>query len=143
VTASRHPEEAAFAADGDPRTRWATHHPQQPGDWIELTFPAPAPLAGVRLATGPTPHDYPRGLRLETSPDGARWTSPEVTVRTEGALRWGGTHLLRDGVAALTVTFPPTRTRTLRLTLTAGDGVFDWSIYDLRLLGPAPGAPAQ
>lgn len=139
VSASRHPEEAAFAVDADPRTRWATHHPQAPGDWFAITLPAPARLAGIRLNSTPTPHDFPRGLVLETSPDGVHWEQQAVTCQTEGVLRWGGTHLLRDGVTTLTLTFPPTQARALRLTLKAGDRVFDWSIYDLDLLAPAPG----
>ncbi len=140
VSASRHSEEAALAVDADPRTRWATHHPQTPGDWFAITLPAPTRLTGVRLSSAPTPHDFPRGLVVETSPDGARWERQAVALRTDGMLRWGGTHLLHDGVATLTLTltFPPTEARALRLTLTAGDGVFDWSIYDLDLLAPAP-----
>jgi len=136
VSASRHPEEAALAVDADPRTRWATHHPQTAGDWVVVSLPEAARLAGVRLHTEAAPYDHPRGLEIEISPDGAQWERPVVRVRTDGRLRWGGTHLLRDGVATTTLTFPPTQARALRLTLSADDGVFDWSIYDLDLLTP-------
>lgn len=137
VSASRHPEEAGSAVDADPRTRWATHRPQTPGDWFAITLAEPALLAGVRLETAAAPHDFPRGLRVALSPDGERWDYPDVGLRAGGRLRWGGTHLLRDGVDTLTLTFPPAPARALRLTRTAGDGVFDWSIYDLALLAPA------
>lgn len=139
VSASRHPEEAALAVDADPRTRWATHRPQTAGDWVTVTLSEPVRLAGVRLHTEAAPSDYPRGLQLELSPDGARWIPQPASLLADGPVRWGGTHLLRDGVTSTTVLFPPAAVRALRLTLTAGDGVFDWSIYDLELLTPAAG----
>src|SRR5262249_23949698 len=54
-----------------------------------------------------------------------------ATVTREGMLRWGGFVLLPDGVQTVRVVVPPARLRGLRLSLTAGDPVFDWSIHEL------------
>jgi hypothetical protein len=56
-------------------------------------------------------------------------------VRTEGRLRWAGTALLRDGVEAVRLDFAPVVLQALRLVLTRGDPVFDWSIHELTLFG--------
>jgi hypothetical protein len=78
-----------------------------------------------------TPLDWPRGLALEGSTDGAAWHPLAARISTEGGLRWGGIALLREGVDAVRLDFPPTVLRALRLTLTRGDPVFDWSVHEL------------
>jgi len=59
------------------------------------------------------------------------WISARVS--TEGELRWGGIALLRSGVETVRLDFPPTSLRALRVTLTRGDPVFDWSVHELTL----------
>lgn len=130
VSASRHPERAALAADGDPTTRWTTARPQAPGDWVGIDLGAPRAVRAVRLWTA-HPTDSPRGLALEGSEDGVTWRPIPADLRTEGPLRWGGIALLHDGVEAVRLDFAPMRLRALRLTLTRGDPVFDWSIHEL------------
>jgi hypothetical protein len=130
VTASRHPELGARAIDGDRATRWATQHPQTPGDWVRIDLAVPHAVRAVRAWTA-TPSDWARGLALEGSEDGATWRPIAVEVSTEGTLRWGGIALLRDGVQAVRLDFAPVRLRALRLTLTRGHPVFDWSIHEL------------
>jgi hypothetical protein len=130
VSASRQPERAALAVDGDIGTRWATGLPQAPGDWLQVELAAPRLVRAVRLWTA-YPTDWPRGLRLEGSADGATWRPLPATVRTEGRHIWGGIGLLRDGAEAVRLDFEPAMLRALRLVLTRGDGVFDWSIHEL------------
>jgi hypothetical protein len=132
VTASRHPELGHLAIDGDPTTRWATGHPQTPGDWVRIDLTPPRAVRAVRLWTA-TPSDSPRGLALEGSADGIRWRPLAAELSTEGPLRWGGMTALRDGVTAVRLDFVPVTLRALRLTLTRGDPVFDWSIHELTL----------
>jgi hypothetical protein len=130
VTASREPGRAARAVDGDPATRWATAHPQTPGDWVRVDLDRPRLVRAVRLLSA-NPMDQPRGLRLEGSEDGAAWRPLAAETHREGPLRWAGIALLRDGTEALRLDVAPVRVAALRLTLTAGHPVFDWSIHEL------------
>ncbi len=134
VTASIHPEWTALALDGQRDTRWATGRPQAPGDWLRVDLRAPEPVRAVRLWTF-TPLDWPRGLALESSGDGVAWHPLPARVSTAGDLRWGGIALLRNGVEAVRLDFAPTRLRALRLTLTRGDPVYDWSVHELTVYG--------
>ncbi len=130
VSASRQPERARLAADGDPKTRWATGHPQTPGDWVRIDLATPRVVRAVRLYTA-NPTDAARGLALEGSEDGTTWRPIVATLVTESPLRWAGIGVLRDGVEAQRFEFSPVRLTALRLTLTRGDPVFDWSIHEL------------
>jgi hypothetical protein len=70
-------------------------------------------------------------VSLEGSEDGERFEPIPVVVRTEGAYRWGGIALLRDGVEGVWIELAPRSLRALRVVLTRGDPVFDWSVHDL------------
>jgi len=132
LTASRRPKAATLAADGRPETRWSTGRPQAPGDWLRIDLAEPRRLASVRLWSA-SPTDWPRGLAVEGSRDGVTWRPLEARLRRERALRWGGIGALLagDGVDAVDVTFEPAELTALRLTLTRGDPVFDWSVHEL------------
>jgi hypothetical protein len=130
LTASIHPEQGPLALDGKRETRWATGRPQAPGDWLRIDLRTPAPLRAVRVWTH-TPLDWPRGIALEGSADGTAWQPLPARVSTEGGLRWGGIALLRNGVESVRLDFPATVLRALRLTLTRGDPVYDWSVHEL------------
>ena len=130
LTASRQPEWAPLAVDGDRSTRWATGRPQASGDWLQIDLRAAAPVRAVQVWTR-TRLDWPRGVALEGSADGASWQALPTRVSTEGVLRWGGIALLRDGVDAVRLDFTPTVLRALRLILTRGDPVYDWSVHEL------------
>jgi hypothetical protein len=134
LSASPHPEWAPLAIDGDRSTRWATGRPQAPGDWLEIGLRAAAPVRAVQIWTR-TPLDWPRGVALEGSTDGTTWRRLAARSSTEGALRWGGIALLRDGVASVRLDFAPTVLRALRLILTRGDPVYDWSVHELTVYG--------
>lgn len=134
ITASTHPDWAPLALDGKRDTRWATGRPQAPGDWLRVDLRAPGPVRAVRLWTL-TSLDWPRGLALEGSGDGVAWQPLPARVSTQGDLRWGGIALLRNGVEAVRLDFAPTRLRALRLTLTRGDPVYDWSVHELTVYG--------
>ena len=134
VSASRHPKRASLAVDGDPATRWATAGPRAAGDWFRVDVPAARTIRGVRLAAA-NPADLPPELVVESSLDGMRWERLPATVRLERRYRWGGFGLLDDGVIAVRLDFPPTAASALRLVLTAGDPVYDWSIHELAIYG--------
>jgi hypothetical protein len=133
VAASAGADVAGQSADGRVETRWTTGRPQAPGDWLRLDLAEPRRLQTIRLWTADA-LDWPRGLALESSLDGASWHPLAVTMSTEGGLRWGGIALLRDGVAAVRLEFAPVVARALRLTLTAGDATFPWTVHELTLV---------
>jgi hypothetical protein len=134
LSASREAGRAPLAIDADPATRWATARPQAPGDWVRVDLASPRRVRALRLWSGHAP-DWPRGLALEASGDGVSWQPLRAEVRTEGRLRWGGVALLRDGIEAVRLDFPPIVVKALRLLLTRGDPVFDWSIHELTVYG--------
>jgi hypothetical protein len=134
LSASREAGQAPLAIDADPGTRWATARPQAPGDWVRVDLASARRVRAVRLWSGQAA-DWPRGLALEASADGASWRPLAPEVRTEGRLRWGGVALLRDGIEAVRLDFAPVVVRALRLVLTRGDPVFDWSIHELTVYG--------
>jgi hypothetical protein len=121
---------AGAAADGDRATRWSTGRPQQPGDWLEVGLDAPRRVRAVRVWSA-FPTDWPRGLALEGTEDGTAWRPLAAEARREGPLRWGGVTVVHDGVTAVRLDFPPATLRALRLVLTGGDPVYDWSVHEL------------
>ena len=128
--------DAAAVLDGQPHTRWSTRAPQKPGDWLRIDLPAPATLTGVELDLGPFRFDYPRGIAVEVAGTGGAWARVPATPHLVGRIVWTGTHLLRDGVDRVVLRFAPVRTGALRLVQTGSDPVFDWSVTELRLVGP-------
>lgn len=121
--------------DGQPNTRWTTGEPQRPGAWLRVDLGSPVRITGLTLHLGPFRTDYPRGLAVEISPDGIRWERVSAEVMLQGPLAWAGTHLLRDGVDGVLVSFGPVQVRALRMVQTGRDPVFDWSVAELYLYG--------
>ena len=117
---------AAFgnmALDGDTGSRWTTNRAMQPGDRLTLDMGASQRVAKIVLDSAASPNDYPRGYVAEASADGKTWTKlTRATAAEAGASQKGG---------VLTITFPPTEARYLRITnQDAAPGVF-WSVHEL------------
>ena len=134
VTASRHPERAGLAVDGDAATRWSTAAPRATGDWFRIDLRAARVVRGLRI-TASNPADLPSALAVEGSADGVRWQGLPATIRLVHRHRWGGFGLLHDSAGAVQVDFPPAAFTALRLVLPAGDPTFDWSIHELAVYG--------
>ncbi|MEZ5400353.1 MAG: glycosyltransferase family 87 protein [Bryobacteraceae bacterium] len=49
LTASVNPWDLPFAFDRNPASRWQTWEPRRDGMWIEIAFPAPVELDGIRV----------------------------------------------------------------------------------------------
>jgi len=122
--------------DGRLDTRWTTSGPQEPGSWLQVSLASPEWLSGVVLDLGPFDHDYPRRLALEVFSDGSGWHPIQAAFTWIGPLRWAGTHVLRDGVRRVVLTFEPSHARKLRLRQTGRDPIFHWSVAELQLLRP-------
>jgi len=103
---------------------------------LEVHLAESARLTGLTLDLGPFRFDYPRGLNLELSRDGTRWTAVAATPVLIGPLRWAGSHLLRDGVDRILFRFDPMEAQAVRLVQTGRDPLFSWSVARLQLFTP-------
>ena len=135
VTAEPAGDEPRAAMDGRVETRWSSRAPQAPGQWLQVELETPVELSGLELELGGASVEYPRGLAIQVARD-AGWEDVAVTVRRIGPLVWIGTHILRAGVERVVVSFPPIRTRALRVVQTGQDAFYPWSVAELRLLAP-------
>ncbi len=104
---------AAYAVDGDPKTRWGSLH--RDGEWIQFDFGKPRTVSQASIRWE---HAHARRYRIETSLDGARWTtaveSHEVATPESDAVTWR-----------------PTSARYLRLTGLERNTNYGISIFEM------------
>ena len=141
VTASQNSDAASAALS---MRTWSTGTPQQPGMWYQVELPQPVMLteiqfdapagrgggAGARGGAGaPAPVvPFPRGYKVDVSPDGVKWSAKPVA---EG--KGAGTRTV--------VTFAPVRAKAVRITQTdATPGAPEWTMTNVRLF--EAGAPS-
>lgn len=68
--------------DGNPATSWSATAPQRPGQWIQVEFRAPVPVARVELLLGTSRERYADDLRLWVRTVGPEWRrTPDVAAR--------------------------------------------------------------
>lgn len=113
------PEERAF--DRLPETRWSTGTPMQPGMWFQVDFGDPVRFNEIILDSQRSPHDWPRGLKVEVSLDGEDWQQVAFFEDVSSHQRNG----------VFTVQFEPVTARFLRLTQTGQSERWYWSIHEL------------
>jgi hypothetical protein len=119
--------------DGDLATAWDSGGTMQPGDFVELALPSPRRLSALILDNRPNPRELPRGLELSVSEDGRQWHQLTCRQTPLGPLVFGGDRLLTSQDGRLRLSFPPTQTRYLRLSLSQGHPRERWSIYELEI----------
>jgi hypothetical protein len=138
VTASDAPQDAYFAIDGDLETRWGSARPQSPGMWFEVDLGGKTEVGGVVLRSGRFGHDTPRAIRVETRGEDGVW-SPAVALDKPviGLVLSNGTIDLRSE-ATIEVGFSPRAARAIRISLTAADRKWDWSIVELAVKEARP-----
>ena len=134
VTASRHPERAGLAVDGDAATRWSTAARGRPATGSASTF-------GRREWSGAS--GSLRAIRPICRPR-SRSRARSTACAGRGSRRRSGWCTAIAGVASDSFTtvrapFRSTsrrpRSPALRLVLPAGDPTFDWSIHELAVYG--------
>ena len=135
VDASINPEDAQLAIDKNYSTRWATKRPQQPGDWITFAFDRPLALKRLTLSIRNNSTDFPRGLRVEGSPDGADFKVIYQFQEWLGPVEWTENGHPYFGLQSRVVVDLPetTELRAVRFTQTGSDPSFDWSVGELLL----------
>jgi hypothetical protein len=131
-------EAIASMIDQDRTTRWESG-PQSRHTFVELDLGARRTVSGLDIWLGPFVEDFPRGLVIEASEDGATWTDV-----------WQGSSAGLAFVAAfesplevpVKYRFAPVPARLLRLKLTKDDDTYYWSIAELKVLG-SDGGPGN
>jgi mono/diheme cytochrome c family protein len=124
LTASHNPVSLSLAVDGDLGTRYNTGQPQVAGMWVQVELPEATEIAGIELNSGTSTNDFPRGYKVELSADGVKWLLAQVTEHSSA---------LRNQIL-----FPPSTARFVRVTLTASDPNFTWSIHEMQILKVTP-----
>jgi F5/8 type C domain-containing protein len=128
VTAGYTSLDLAPLTDADGRTRWDSGAPQDGTETITIDLGLVGHVDAVMLAIGAYHADFPRLLAVDVSEDLHAWTT-----------RWSGRCGAKAVAAALedarlvplTVSFPATAARYIRLRQLGSDPVFHWSIAEL------------
>jgi len=121
LTSSHNQGSCNAAIDGDPRTRYTTSTPQQPGQWLRVELPKKARINRIVLDSSRSSADYPRGYEIRVSDDGKKWSKP--------ILDGDGSNAITDlGFAAID-------TRHIEIKQTGVVGNKYWSIHELEIYG--------
>jgi len=121
ATASSNPADAALAIDGAALTAWRSDAPQAVGDFLQIDLGAERVVQQVRILTGRRhPSNFPRGLEVAVSRDGAEF---EAVAQTENLNR-----------QELRLCFNPRVARHVRLALTDSSG-YRWAVAEVRIEG--------
>ncbi len=106
----------SFALDGNASTSWTTGGPQQSGDYFQVDMQSTQQFSKIVLDTTGSENDYPRGYAVYVSNDGNNWGS---------AIASGS-----GSSPVTTITFATQSARYIKVVLTAGDGLWWWSIHE-------------
>jgi hypothetical protein len=129
--ASQLEDRLPLAFDGDPNTRWRSGRRQSGDEWVEVDFGRPRAVARVRLAMERSLRDYPRHLRIESSPDGERVEAVLYDDAVLPKLLFDIAH--RPDPALVDIDLPPNETRVLRLRQLGETRRWFWAIDELTL----------
>ena len=124
ATASPSGGDTRNALDGDAASRWTSGQGQASGHWFRVDLGSAQTFDRLVLDSG-TGGDYPRGLEVHVSDDGATWTKVATAV--------GSGQMVEVPFAAQT-------SRHLKLVQTGSAGNW-WSIHELNLLAPSTPPP--
>jgi hypothetical protein len=117
--------------DGDARTRWLTPGPQRGDEEIVLELERASRVARLVLSVGAIADDFPRRLRVDTSPDGEHWNERRELETGEAAM----TGFLNDAAdGRLSLPVPPGEAKFVRLRQLASSTDY-WSIAGIEIFG--------
>ncbi len=127
-----HPEGAALAVDGDPRTAWTTQNEQGQGDFYRIRLGKPARVARIVMALR-SPFCFPMHFKIlgETAPQ--EWDElPFDEAATFDRLFASLLHEPRN--ATLTIDLEPRELRAVRVRITDTDAFWmPWTMSEIRL----------
>lgn len=121
--------ETGLAFDGDYATRWGSLKNQEPGMVFQVDLGEVQPVGGFSLFLNEAIFDFPRGLKILVSPDGAAWREIRPAAAAEYA--FSQKRLFKKN----TYRFPVEMIRYIKLVQTGADRVFWWSIFELEVMG--------
>jgi hypothetical protein len=123
---------AGAMLDGNIVTRWHTGREQRPGDSLTIDLGAVREVNGVEMLIGGYVADFPRQLSIATSADGSAWAD----AWTGGTAMTAFAAAIEDPLSVtLPFAFAARPARYVRLTETAAERVYYWSIAELRIRG--------
>jgi hypothetical protein len=129
LSASDSAQDLPAMCDGRAETLWRTAGPQQRGDWLAVTLPAPVVLGRVELVLGHEPRFAARQLRVELSADGRDWQPADALPgRAPAELQPPG-----GEYSQVLLLSPPREARALRLVQTGLGWRRRWGVAELRL----------
>jgi hypothetical protein len=124
VQANYNAPDAKLAIDRQPETRWSTNQPMQSGMFFEIDLGKSTRIEKLILFHSLSVEDYPRGYRIEISPDEIRW-QPATPVDYQ--VSPDATHIV----------ISPCQTRYLKIVQTGYSQKFWWSIHELYMYHPS------
>ncbi|MDB6028413.1 MAG: coagulation factor 5/8 type domain protein [Verrucomicrobiales bacterium] len=114
--------EVAKAIDGKSETRYTTGKEQVPGMWFQIELPEPTEVSGLLLDASSSNNDFPRAFKVDVSDDGKKWGRSVATGHGNSR--------------TTEISFPPTKTKFIRIMQTStAKGLF-WSIHELQVYQP-------
>jgi len=125
VTASKKPEAADRAIDGDPRTRWDTGSPMQGGEWFRIELDEDRLITGLVLDTRGSSGDYARGYEVYVSPSSLG--EGRLVIKGEG--KEPLTRIVFD---------KPVLGRAIKIVQTGKTQGLYWSIHELTIESHSP-----
>ncbi|MGH7321710.1 MAG: discoidin domain-containing protein, partial [Candidatus Rokuibacteriota bacterium] len=132
---------APFALDRHIVSTWKSRTAQVPGIRVEAELDRPRRVAKILLDPGNLVKDYPRGVRVESSPDGRQWRELVSAPSHVGGIDWLGSHPKLNVKGRLGIWVGPVEAKHLRLTQIGQTAEkVNWTIAELLLYeeGPRP-----
>ena len=130
ASASAHDEAARYLVDGDFTTRWRSHQPQATNMHIDLTFPGPMEIEGLRVYYHDYPHDRANAVTVLVR-DAGNWKRIAARIPEQldafdfsrGFPVWGNW--------VQTIPLPPSTARTVRIRIAEPREGRDWTISEI------------
>jgi len=118
--------------DGDIMTRWACGREQRPGDTFTVDLGSDQQVTGAELLIAGFVGDFPRKLSIETSSDGAAWSTAWIG---DAALVTMSAALEDPLNIPIPFEFDMRRARYVRFTQLGTEDTYYWSVAELRVVG--------
>jgi F5/8 type C domain len=116
------PQTPSQAIDGDPKTRYTSGRAQDGTEEFVVTFPATVTISGIAV-TAPYAFDASGAYAVEFSSDGTTFLPFAPPLEGPGVAGAGG---FASGPITLTVTFPATAMKAIKLKQTDNSGQHGW-----------------
>ncbi|MES2736485.1 MAG: discoidin domain-containing protein [Verrucomicrobiota bacterium] len=125
LDASHKATDTKALTDGELKTRWDSGTPMTNKMWLTVELPAETEVCGVRVDGQRSGGHFGRGLRVEVSADGKKWSKPVYNNPNAASIA----ELL----------FKPVTTKFLRISQTSGgDNRTTWSLEELDIYAATP-----